>query len=375
MHVLGVTQGSRGLGRRSAGAEPAKAARIRSPWRPVGVILAAVLALVLLDAGAAVAAVGAASAPAQSHGWAGPFLGQAAAANGPDIWGKDNPSDTGLEPNGNTSVFGSPDIRLRKSNADGPHESAVNDVDNFVFITVRNRGDEPVTKAEIHLYSTRFGANAVWQSGWQHIGSTFAVNVPPHSDQVVGPIIWKPTQSGHYCLLVRMVPLPPVDQIVGETTNTKQNTVDHNNIIWKNVDVFDLGNKPHQVPVQIVNADATAGKYNVKFREPRGQLADSLVKHARIVVDLKSLTAQLRRGKVAVRGLRRIRGSRYRITDLGKAAVTGIVLKSKAKVSIDMSFNATKAERGKHYSLDVTQERVVGKRARDDGGVRFDITT
>ena len=232
-----------------------------------------------------------------------------------------------------------------------------------------------MTRAEIHLYHTVFGGNTIWQSGWQHIGSTFAVNIPPHSDQVVGPIIWKPTQSGHYCLLVRMVPLPPVDQIVGETTNTTQNTVDHNNIIWKNVDVFDLGDKPHQAPVQIVNADATAGKYNIKFREPRGQLKDSLVNHARIVVDLKSLTPQLRRGKVAVRGMRRIRGSRYRIADLGKAAVTGIMLKSRAKVSIDMSFSATKAARGKHYSLDVTQERVVGKRARDDGGVRFEITT
>jgi hypothetical protein len=339
-------------------------------------VAAAALAMVLIDAGSAGAAVGVASAAAHPYRWAGPFLGHAAAANGPDIWGKDNSGDTGLEPNnGNGSVFGSPDIRLRQSNADGPHQHALNGQDNYVFVTVRNRGDEPVTRAEIQLYSTTFGGNAIWQSGWQHIGSTFAVNVLPHSDQVVGPIIWKPTKGGHYCLLVRMVPLPPVDQIVGETTNTTQNTIDHNNIIWKNVDVIgSLVDKPHKSPVQFVNTNAAAGRFNVKFREPRGQLADSLVKHARIVVDLKSLADQLLRGRAAVRGMARVRGSRYRITDLGKAAVLGITLKSRAKVSIGMSFSATKAERGRHYSLDVIQERVVGKRAREDGGVRYEIT-
>lgn len=344
----------------------------QSAWRWVGIgvmLAAAAVATALGEAAPAGATAGAAEAG--SYALSSPLL--ASGRGRLDVWGKDNANDIGHEPGNTGDVWGSPDVRVLQTNIDGLPENALVGQQNFVFITVRNRGSVKASKVRVELYVIKLGTSGAWPGQWDYIGSKQVVNVPPTGSKVANPIKWKPTATGHYCVLVRMV--TDGDPIGTETWDAPKNALDNNNIIWRNVYVVDnLISKPVRSTFRLNNGAPTAGRFDVRFREPRPQRQDSLLKHARIVVDLRSIARQLRDGTATVRGMTKERGSRYTITDLTTAAVKRVALKARANPAIGVSLAATAAEPGKEYRLDVIQDRIEGKRTRSAGGLTYQIT-
>lgn len=175
---------------------------------------------------------------------------------GPDIYVRDNLSDTGLEPYPGTYVCASPDIINRTTPStnpsadfanisdDGLSENVASGQDNYVYVRLQNRGAES-GDATIRVYvtpATTFGT----PTSWTYIGILVETAIAPSSLRIAGPLTFPqaliPT-PGHYCMIAvvssALDPAPDLTCIA--TVSDYYNTVVNcNNIAFHNMEVFDL---------------------------------------------------------------------------------------------------------------------------------------
>jgi len=293
----------------------------------------------------------------------------------PDVWGKDTPADVGDEPSSDPVTWASPDIRVRNGFPAlyGGHQNPIAGQQNSIFVTVRNRAAVSAANVAVKIYWANAATGIAWQTGWTLITTVPVASVAPGS-VVLGPIPWVPTSTGHLCMLVRMVVAD--DPIGTEVTFIDPNTRNNNNIIQKNLNVVaGLGPKPKVVSVLIRNPLKEAGRFVVRFREPRAQRPDPFLGHGRVVADLSSLARLLKRRGARVTGMRKLGRSLYRVMDPAKAAIHGLPLEGKETKELGLRFSATSLARGKTYSFDLVQEQ---DRRRGDneivGGVRYALS-
>lgn len=82
------------------------------------------------------------------------------AGNGIDLYVKDVPTDTGIEPSPSNIVWDSPDIWVRRNNDTGTtHESPVKNQINYIKVRVTNRGNQPSTGYE--TVTVHWGPNSL----------------------------------------------------------------------------------------------------------------------------------------------------------------------------------------------------------------------
>jgi hypothetical protein len=123
-----------------------------------------------------------------------------------DIWGADTSLDLGFEPDSDpVPMWISDDIRVRLAPPDGPHQNPELGQTNYVYVTVRNRGTQTAPYARVFLYWADGSTGLGWPTDWNQLGSATAVSVPAGGSTVIGPILWNPIGTGHYCLYARMV--------------------------------------------------------------------------------------------------------------------------------------------------------------------------
>lgn len=181
-----------------------------------------------------------------------------------DLYTKDRPFDTGVEPNPDSGpMWISEDIWVRK-NADGglTHQNPEfkNYSPNAVYVRITNRGRVTSSCANLSLYFTKASTGLVWPTHWTNYFQNTSAGSILHGDKIntvsipaispgasyVVEIPWFPPNPAdfdadihHFCLLSRIEsPSDPMfneQNGVGVSINVKNN----NNIAWKNVSVVD----------------------------------------------------------------------------------------------------------------------------------------
>lgn len=181
----------------------------------------------------------------------------------PDVYLRDNVSDTGLIPS-TGGISASPDIIARPSQvADGnasfgEASGTANNPslgfeveagqDNFIYVRMRNRGVGNAIDVTATVYWSEV-ATLVTPDMWTEIGTTNPVNVPQGDTLVVAdPITWDEADipgEGHYCFVGLAThafdeapPLPPGPPNF-DWDAFRDFVRNHNNVTWRNFNVVD----------------------------------------------------------------------------------------------------------------------------------------
>ncbi|WP_147437236.1 hypothetical protein [Ulvibacter antarcticus] len=221
-----------------------------------------------------------------------------------DLYSKDLAGDVGAEPNPLTgNMWQSPDIWVRKSQDIPPytfahvHENAEyrtgTSNPNYVYVEVHNRGSIMSSGTEqITLYWAKPGAGLGWMDPWNGgiyfdpgpntmlmgdvVSSQTIPPIPANSSEIF-EFPWNPpnpasyatafgTNTNHFCLLSRITTSgsAPFGMTFPETGSLNGNVRNNNNIVWKNIGVYDL--LPGTMsPAQAVISNMTNLGMNAKF--------------------------------------------------------------------------------------------------------------
>lgn len=204
-----------------------------------------------------------------------------------DVWMKDTWSDTGAEPDpaqAGQAMWQSPYLWVRNA-ADTDlthrhqHQNPIKGQANFVYAKVHNGGASATGNLEI--YAAPASTGLAWPGSWTLVQSqplTLATSATR-----IAETSWTPPDQGHYCLLARWVSAAD-PMATAETSNIDANTRANNNIIWRNVNVVDLGGDSEDTASLLV-ANPTGERMVVQLHlRPTGP---------RSFLDFGSVTAQL----------------------------------------------------------------------------------
>jgi len=207
---------------------------------------------------------------------------------GPDVYVRDNLSDTGAEPFPGGYLWASPDVINRTSAVANPTTAFANlnddalwqnveyGQDNAVYVRLQNRGPQN-GDATVNVYlsaATTFGTPA----SWTHIGTLLETAITPGSLRVTGPLTFPAAlipSPGHYCMIAVVTssldPAPDTNLIttVSAYLDYVRGT---NNIAYRNMDVVDdvhpgaidvlvrgLGDEVHGFALHIDDANFVPG--------------------------------------------------------------------------------------------------------------------
>lgn len=224
-----------------------------------------------------------------------------------DVWARDRPADTGLEPDPATvgqPMWTSPDIWVRNQDDDIPqHENPEQGQVNYVHVEVRNRSTVAAASVPVSVYVANASVGLSWPGQWTLVGTATVTNVPA-GGSVVAKVPWTPTASGHFCLVARL--LAPDDPMTfPETTDITYNTRQNNNVVWRNVNVVDLvfgAGRAGKASGGVVKAEFifrhptnAPGPVVLEFREREGEYwqSHSFLSRGKVTVVLSRELAQL----------------------------------------------------------------------------------
>lgn len=198
-----------------------------------------------------------------------------------DLYMKDTPIDLGVEPNQDEGhMWTSRDIWVRRSN-DGKFEHQNPEYHptepNFIYVRVRSKGCNFTNDADLHVYYSKASTGLRWPTSWvdSYILNNDGVLVlvgdeatPPGGisimpisageEQIIS-IPWFPPNPGdfnddkhHFCLLAKIV---SSDDLLNmqETVSTVNNVRANNNLVLRNVSVYDYDDNDDNIvgPINI----------------------------------------------------------------------------------------------------------------------------
>jgi len=138
----------------------------------------------------------------------------------PDIWVRNNPPPA--DPN-------DPNDPNHGENPDNGHQSPINDVPNYLYVRVYNRGSQaaPANTFSLEAFHCNPGTAMLWPDHFHSMGTLPITQPIPAGGSVrVGPFLWTPNIVDHECLLA--VVKGAGDMTVADTVKAK-GSVDH----WK----------------------------------------------------------------------------------------------------------------------------------------------
>lgn len=175
---------------------------------------------------------------------------------GPDLYVRDNLTDTGEEPFPGSYLWASPDVINRTSPSADPVADFSDLTDdalwqnvefgqaNSIYVRLQNRGSSD-GDATINVYfisATTFGTPA----SWIHIGTLIETGIAPATLRIAGPLTFPAAlipSPGHYCMIAvvsdGLDPAPDHTLIasVSDYLNFVRST---NNIAYRNMNVVDM---------------------------------------------------------------------------------------------------------------------------------------
>ena len=165
-----------------------------------------------------------------------------------DVWHKDLPGDTGVEPNPVASpMWTSPDIWIRNI-ADGglAHQNPEFGQPNAIYGFLRNRGTVTPQNVRVEYWLANASTGLSWPIHWTFVGAVTVNGPAPGGSIVLPPVMWSPPNVGHFCMVSRIVSAQD-PMTFPEGTNISLNTQNNNNIVWRNLNIVNLTGPPPAV--------------------------------------------------------------------------------------------------------------------------------
>ncbi len=156
-----------------------------------------------------------------------------------DLWCKDLPFDTGLEPDPATAglpLWLSQDVWVRKSNDAGTaHQKAKSGRTNYIRVKVRNRGTVTARNVPVAVHASPLASGLAWPADWTAVGTAYVASLAPLAETTV-TVPWVPASAGFFSLLARIDSAQ--DPLTSaETVDVEANARANNNLCWKHVRV------------------------------------------------------------------------------------------------------------------------------------------
>lgn len=322
-----------------------------------------------------------------------------------DLYSQDRPDDVGNEPNTTTTWFwGSQDMWVRQ-NLDGglTHQNPEYKQfsPNAIYVRVRNRGITTSGCATVKVYFARASTGLTWPTHFinnysgtllngDFIGSVSVPSIPPGGSTIV-EIPWYPPnpadygtgdEAHHFCLTSRIVSAndPMFNEVNG--VNINQNARNNNNIIWKNVNVYDTvtTNIPfHNVYVRGVNKKHPWVNIRFidrgldKFDKEKIEIPFFKVGTVEIHIDKKLFAKLKKSGSLEGKGIKVLDENRILITS-NRVAFRKVPLKYGETHTLKFKFKMHEDVKVKRpFIFDVLQQNA---RERNlEGGERFLVVT
>ncbi|WP_447005329.1 vWA domain-containing protein [Saccharothrix isguenensis] len=280
-----------------------------------------------------------------------------------DVFMHDQPTDSGVEPNPNGSVWQSPDIKVCPTLADCAGIQPVVGATNYIHVRLHNPGPygSGTGLGTLKLYRTPAGGATTWNSAtngdWIFIGQQ-SVSVPAGATVVKIP--WSNIPGpDHFCLLARWVSATD-PMTFAEGPATALNAQRNNNIAWRNV-VTVRGKV-----MEPVKSWFTLG--NTTDRQVKSDLVITGVKPVAgtVVIDLgPRLFERWRAGGGQGDGVKQVGETQVQV-DPQRAALRGLLINPGERFRTELTFTAGAAG---EFLTHVVQA-VDGE---DQGGVAYEV--
>ncbi|MCD0467737.1 S8 family serine peptidase [Flavobacterium sp. ENC] len=203
-----------------------------------------------------------------------------------DLYIKDRPFDTGIEPNPDSGpMWISDDIWVRQNTDAGlTHENPEYKTSspNAVYIRVYNKGTNPSSSAKVKLYFAKASSGLTWPTNFVN----FSIGTVKHGDEIgevsipsivpggstIVMVPWYPPNPAdftndihHFCLTARIE--SPRDPMPNEVNNISigANVKNNNNIAWKNLSVYNLNTTDFVAPTAVFIRGIKSKLINIKF--------------------------------------------------------------------------------------------------------------
>ncbi len=316
-----------------------------------------------------------------------------------DIWVRTSPATAG--PSSNPG----PDTALPADaaySAEHQHQSPVHidmSTPSFVYVKVRNRGNEWSGGGVLRVYWADASAGLNWPGTnlWNEIdcdSTTSAIDpcalqsIAPLNDYVV-ELPWIPPNpqlfggNRHFCLIARIetVPWGTFGMTFPEGSGLWQNVADNNNIAWKNLTVLSPQlNTAGTGNVIVRNPLDHAVPLTLQFAVPARERRDHFLRYGDIVIDLGEVLMQKWRetGKRPA-GFEVVGKTTIRITDPTNAQLSGLRFRTGEQHTIEVRMQLRRGVRlpaGTTFTWDLIELAPLTTDARPTaiGGERYTFT-
>jgi hypothetical protein len=310
-----------------------------------------------------------------------------------DVWMRDTWSDTGQEPDpaqAALAMWESPYIWVRNKQdtlltQQHEHQNPINGQPNFVYIKIHNGGTATSGNLEVSFANASVGLS--WPTDWTLISSVPVTSFAAHSTMIV-EMPWTPTVAGslckpplppdcHYCLIARWI--SPTDPMTSpEGSNIDANVRGNNNVVWKNVNVVDLGGDSQADAIFLVQNAAQTGSVFLEVRpvapRTRALAYPTFLDIGQVVLTLDhKLMRAWKAARFAGTGFRR-RGNVIIVSDKKGAKLALGRLHAKFKAPVKVSFSRPTSEK---FPRDEFLLRVLQTdgRKKTFGGITYQIRT
>lgn len=246
-----------------------------------------------------------------------------------DLYIKDKPWDMGQEPFTNQYPWTSDDIWVRNTNdsieVHQDPEFSTGSNPNYIKVRVTNNGSIPsVGNEKLKVYWAKAATALTWPNHWngslsvagQPLGDsigTVTLPVIQPGDAYIATIPWLPpnptnfvglssnpiffaNEPHHFCLLARIESI--IDTMTQtETSSVAFNTIENNNIAWKNLSVVDnnltnitsnpsAGDVPRGAKVIVGSVESNLATYDLEFANVFEKYMDPITAFAEVRVTL-----------------------------------------------------------------------------------------
>ncbi|MDP2692884.1 MAG: S8 family serine peptidase [bacterium] len=317
-----------------------------------------------------------------------------------DLYSQDRPDDIGLEPNTiSTWFWGSEDMWVRQ-NLDGglTHQNPEYKMysPNGIYVKVRNRGTTTSDCATLKVYFARASTGLTWPTHFINnyagpllngdiIGTAAIPSIPPNGTAII-EIPWYPPNPAdygtngdhHFCLTSRIVSANDPMYNEANFVNIGQNAYNNNNIIWKNVDVYNAISTDSPIQnVYIRGVDRENEMVNIRFIGNGMDDFDRVQQNffevgvMEIEMDGELFRRMRDNGCLDGRGIEIIGENRVMITS-SDAIFKNVPLRYDETFTLHNQFRVNEPiEPGQQLLLDVVQENAM--KGHYEGGERFVI--
>jgi hypothetical protein len=291
------------------------------------------------------------------------------------VWAKDTWQDTGAEPDPATAgepMWESPYIWVRNARDTGliyqhEHQNPIHGQANWIYTKLHN-GMASSASGNLEVYYADASTSLQWPSGWHLIASVPVSGFAAHSTRVVEASWPSLPGTGHFCLLARWI--SPSDPLTTpENADIDHNVRLNNKLVWRNVNIIELGPDQHaEARLLVRNWAALATPFTIAIRIPRGE--PNFLEKGRVRLQLdRRILASWRNGGTKGAGFR-VEREQIAVARADGATLDNIVLGARTSRPITLIFDRPADLPKRVFRIQVVQIEAGGKIV---GGVTYEI--